>query len=207
MELLYEEFLKQFRKGSYNHIIASILVENKDKYLRSDEIEKLFIKELTGRTRYPDTRKYVSDFIKTNRTKFVIEFDDDEDLMYLLDDDKLCAKKISREFNTEVKKYKNNIDCCEACGISEKDNKMELDHWRPYSKHNLELCSRVSSINNCVKLCIACNQVKKDNPSYILVQKGRMDYNSWLLLEQKMTTKGNTMTESEYYYMLYCKTL
>lgn len=205
MDVLYQEFTKQFKKGSYNYIIAGILVENRFGFLREEQIEELFITKLIGRTRYPDTRKYVANFIKTNRTKFVIEFDETEeqDLIYQLDFDKLVNEKVSRTFSSKVKKEKENIAYCEACGISENENKMELDHWRPYSKHNLELGSRISSFSNCVKLCIACNQVKKDKPSYILVEKGRMEYNDWILLERKMYNQGNMITPSEYEYSLY----
>ena len=202
-DVLYQEFTKQFKKDSYNSIIASILVENRYGFLREDQIEKLFITKLIGRTRYPDTRKYVANFIKTNRTKFVIEFDETEDLIYQLDFDKLGNGKVSRTFSCQVKRAKDNITYCEACGILEKYNKMELDHWRPYSKHNLELCGRISSLSNCVKLCIACNQVKKDKPSYILVEKGRMEYNNWILLERKMYNEGNMITFGEYDYSLY----
>ena len=202
-DVLYQEFTKQFKKGSYNSIIASILVENRYGFLREDQIEKLFITKLLGRTRYPDTRKYVANFIKTNRTKFVIEFDETEDLIYQLDFNKLGNGKVSRTFSCQVKRAKDNITYCEACGILEKYNKMDLDHWRPYSKHNLELCGRISSLSNCVKLCIACNQVKKDKPSYILVEKGRMEYNNWILLERKMYNEGNMITFGEYDYSLY----
>ena len=202
-DVLYQEFTKQFKKDSYNSIIASILVENRYGFLREDQIEKLFITKLIGRTRYPDTRKYVANFIKTNRTKFVIEFDETEDLIYQLDFNKLGNGKVSRTFSCQVKRAKDNITYCEACGILEKYNKMELDHWRPYSKHNLELCGRISSLSNCVKLCIACNQVKKDKPSYILVEKGRMEYNNWILLERKMYNEGNMITFGEYDYSLY----
>jgi len=202
-DVLYQQFTKQFKKDSYNSIIASILVENRYGFLREDQIEKLFITKLIGRTRYPDTRKYVANFIKTNRTKFVIEFDETEDLIYQLDFNKLGNGKVSRTFSCQVKRAKDNITYCEACGILEKYNKMELDHWRPYSKHNLELCGRISSLSNCVKLCIACNQVKNDKPSYILVEKGRMEYNNWILLERKMYNEGNMITFGEYDYSLY----
>ena len=204
-DVLYQEFTKQFKKDSYNYIIAGILVENRFVFLREEQIEELFITKLIGRTRYPDTRKYVANFIKINRTKFVIEFDETEeqDLIYQLDFDKLGNEKVSRTFSSKVKKEKENITYCEACGISENENKMELDHWRAYSKYNLELGSRISSVSNCVKLCIACNQVKKDKPSYILVEKGRMKYNDWILLERKMYNQGNMITPSEYEYSLY----
>ena len=204
-DVLHQEFTKQFKKNSYNSIIAGIFVENRYGFLREEQIEKLFITKLIGRTRYPDTRKYVANFIKTNRTKFVIEFDETEeqDLIYQLDFNKLGSEKVSRTFSSQVKRAKDNIPYCEACGISEEYNKMELDHWRAYSKHNLELGSRISSLSNCVKLCIVCNQVKKDKPSYILVEKGRMEYNNWILLERKMYIQGNKITCNEYNYSLY----
>ena len=206
-DVLHQEFTKQFKKDSYNSIIAGIFVENRFGFLREEQIEELFITKLIGRTRYPDTRKYVANFIKTNRTKFVIEFDktEEQNLVYQLDFNKLSSEKVSRTFSCLVKRAKDNITYCEACGISEKYNKMELDHWRAYSKHNLELGSRISSLSNCVKLCIACNQVKKDKPSYILVEKGRMKYNNWILLERKMYYEGNMITPIEYEYSLYCK--
>jgi hypothetical protein len=202
-DVLYQKFTKQFKKDSYNSIIASILVENRYGFLSEDQIEKLFVTKLLGRNRYPDTRKYVANFIKTNSTKFVIEFDETEDLIYQLDFNKLGNGKVSRTFSCQVKRAKDNITYCEACGILEKYNKMELDHWRPYSKHNLQLGSSISSLSNCVKLCIACNQIKKDKPSYILVEKGRMEYNNWILLERKMYNEGNMITPCEYGYSLY----
>ena len=61
-DVLYQEFTKQFKKDSYNSIIAGILVENRYGFLREDQIEELFITKLIGRTRYPDTRKVCSKF-------------------------------------------------------------------------------------------------------------------------------------------------
>jgi hypothetical protein len=112
------------------------------------------------------------------------------------------SQKMDMIFSSIVQRQKKYITACESCGIDETYNKMVLTRWRLYKKDDMKFHSHISFISNCVKLCISCYKIKKDNPSFILVEKEKMTFDNWILLERQLSDLGNLMTNSEYHYIL-----
>ena len=112
------------------------------------------------------------------------------------------SQKMDMIFSSTDQRQKKYITSCESCGIDETYNKMVLTRWRLYKKDDMKFHSHISFISNCVKLCISCYKIKKDNPSFILVEKEKMTFDNWILLERQLSDLGNLMTNSEYHYIL-----
>lgn len=112
------------------------------------------------------------------------------------------SEKKDTELNSIGHHQKKYITSCESCRNFDTYDKMLLTPWRLYKKDDIRFHSRILSKFNYVKLCISCNKIKKDNPSFILVEKGKMSFDNWILLERRLSDLGNLMTNSEYHYIL-----
>jgi hypothetical protein len=113
----------------------------------------------------------------------------------------LEIKKISKQRNfSKIVINKALVLCnnkCEVCNkVGTTENPLYADHWRSHSEYHA-ISKDVSTIKNCVMLCLRCNNIKSNHPSITLVKKRCCSLETWQKIESRIKIQPNERETQE----------